>query len=749
MPKESLNVVQLVGQFIQGTLFRYIVGGIMAVFSIAIIIASFTATWVKIPEAAPNLQAHTIATQLDPRGIAISNRLQNNDIILKINDTEVEAAEDGAAFQALYAREVERSLADGKSTITLEVLRFGRVSQAELPIQQYQRTFELDFTTRTSTDLGFSTSYVPAQDFPHLEGASITLMELWQGGNDNIPTLDLANLLEGKSGFDAVRSIDRLLIVLPLGAAFMLVVIALYVLGIVSPRRSLVVMLAISFLLLVFPYIWQVLSANAWRGYLAANLDAQDLTNFVSVLPPELVETFNLNTISILPRIGAMSSLVDTPYPILTELVSTHQTSNLMLPLLLTFIAAIAAFTLMTFEQNNMFINTDRFVAFLVLTPSIMLLAIFVYFFIGENIATSFSDWGEEAKGAPPPFTVGLEKTFVGTENYQDLMTDLTEFRFRTSLINNFFFTVFFLLGCLLFGFLLAFLVDQKVKGEGLFRTIFLFPMSLSFVVTGTVWNWMLQPKGGLNVLPSKITNLTIGGTHIFPEFIRSDPLTYKWLTSKKLIWGFEWADTPRYLTYAGLILLGIVAVNYLIGRDWRTIGIVLGIAAFVYIIFAAGFWDNIWIPVDNPATEIRKGYNVALTGIIIAAVWQMSGYVMALFLAGIRGVSDELREAARVDGCAEWQVYLYIILPSLRPIVVSAVIILGHISLKIFDLVFAMSKPDVTETMVPGVLLYTKSFRGNRLASGSAIAVIMLVLVSLVIIPYLWSSLRSEESQA
>jgi glucose/mannose transport system permease protein len=132
--------------------------------------------------------------------------------------------------------------------------------------------------------------------------------------------------------------------------------------------------------------------------------------------------------------------------------------------------------------------------------------------------------------------------------------------------------------------------------------------------------------------------------------------------------------------------------------------------------------------------------------GIIVAAVWQMSGYTMAMFIAGIRGISDELREAARVDGCTEIGIYRHIILPQLNPIVLSAMIVLGHISLKIFDLVFAMAGPDNAQTIVPGIMVYTKGFRENQFAKASAIAVIMLVTVGVIIVPYLWSQLRTSK---
>ncbi len=117
----------------------------------------------------------------------------------------------------------------------------------------------------------------------------------------------------------------------------------------------------------------------------------------------------------------------------------------------------------------------------------------------------------------------------------------------------------------------------------------------------------------------------------------------------------------------------------------------------------------------------------------------------MAIYLAGIRGIPEELREAARVDGCTEWQIYMRIILPMLRPVTLSAAIVLGHISLKIFDLIFAMVGTDYLPVSVPGVQVYTTMFRSNKFAVGSAIAMVLLVMVASVIIPYLATSLRSE----
>lgn len=368
-------------------------------------------------------------------------------------------------------------------------------------------------------------------------------------------------------------------------------------------------------------------------------------------------------------------------------------------------------------------------VAFLMLLPSLVLLGLFVYGFILQAIGTSMSDWGMNP--AQPPLSLTVVKSFVGLQNYQSIMTDLLEFNFRNALVNTFFFTLFFVAGCLLVGLFLALLLDQNVKGEGFFRTVFLFPMALSFVVTGTIWRWMLQPGGGINTLPTAIG---------------LPPITFGWINTREVIFGFEWADVPRLLTVIGVAILSVLALRFALNGRRMAILTVGGIAAVLIVLLVSGFWNNIWLPLDSPEAEpamAPKGFNLALVGVVIAAVWQMSGYTMAMFIAGIRGVSDELREAARVDGCSELGVYRYIILPQLSPIFLSAMIILGHISLKIFDLVFAMAGPDNAQAVVPGLLVYTEGFRENSFAKASAIAVIMLFAVALIIIPYLWTQFR------
>jgi glucose/mannose transport system permease protein len=374
----------------------------------------------------------------------------------------------------------------------------------------------------------------------------------------------------------------------------------------------------------------------------------------------------------------------------------------------------------------------DRLTALLMLMPTFILLGIFVYYFLGKTIYFSTTDWGENP--AKPALSETVILDVVGFQNYENLMTDIIQAMFRNSLTNMFFFFLFFVIGSIAVGLLLTVILDQKIAGETFFRTVFLSPMALSFVVTGTIWRWLLQPDGGLNYLP------TVFGL---------EPIRFNWLNSHDIWLQFTWGDVPRYLTYAGLGILAFLAVRRALRQDWRSVGFISTAAALMVLIFAAGLWDRIWLPLDVPEAEASiapKGFNAALVGIIIAAIWQMSGYAMAIFTAGLRGIPDDLREAAQVDGCSTIRMYTHIILPQLRPFVISTVIILGHTSLKIFDLVFAMSGPDNARTVVPGILVYTKGFRQNSFAQASAIATIVLLLVVIIVVPYLYMQLRSHD---
>ncbi len=367
--------------------------------------------------------------------------------------------------------------------------------------------------------------------------------------------------------------------------------------------------------------------------------------------------------------------------------------------------------------------SKNQVLGFVVLLPSMALIAVFVYYFIARTIYASFTDWGRDPSQA---LALNPVIRFVGLDNYRELFTGVIDGRFRQDMVSTVFFTAFFIAGCLLLGLVLAILIDHKPKGEGLLRGIFLFPFSLSFVVTGTIWRWLLQPRGGVNVLPT-LVGLPAG--------------EFAWLTSKRQVWRFEWNSLPVLLVLAIAAALAAVAVlAFRSKRSRRGWVACSGAALFIG-------WALVMRATGKgllPYPELH-GFNLAFTGIIIAAIWQMAGYTMALYLAGLRGIPDELREAAVVEGANAWQLYTRIILPLMAPITLSAMIILGHISLKIFDLVFAMAGPDNANTDVPALLMYITTFRGNQFAKGAAIGVILLALVALITLPYLRSQLKKE----
>lgn len=364
----------------------------------------------------------------------------------------------------------------------------------------------------------------------------------------------------------------------------------------------------------------------------------------------------------------------------------------------------------------------ERFLAFLVLLPSLALVGIFVYGFIGQTIYVSLTDWGKNPSQA---LALKPEVHFIGLENYRELFTGFVDTRFRQSLVNNIFFTLFFIGGSLGLGLSLAIALDRSPKGEGFFRTVFLFPMALSFIVTGTIWRWMLQPKGGVNLLPT---------------LVGLPPLPFPWLTSREQVFRFDWNHLPLYtaLVVGGLLLVLAFAALRGGGRKGALWAFLSGGILILWAIFIGPKLRL--LPYPEP-----HGFSLALPGVILAAVWQMSGYTMALYLAGLRGIPVELLEAARVDGATEAQIYRRIILPLLAPITLSAMIVLGHISLKIFDLIFAMAGLDYSPTDVPAIYMYLLAFRGNQFAKGAAIGAILLLLVALVVVPYLYRQLRTE----
>ncbi|GAA5436933.1 carbohydrate ABC transporter permease [Deinococcus sp. A31D244] len=371
-------------------------------------------------------------------------------------------------------------------------------------------------------------------------------------------------------------------------------------------------------------------------------------------------------------------------------------------------------------------LSKDRLWSIAVLAPSIILIAVFVYGFIARSVYVSMTDWGNDPAQA---LAIDPIIRWVGLANYQELFSGFLQGRFRQELINTIFFTIFFILGCLGLGLGLALILDRNPKGEGLWRTIFLFPMSLSFIVTGTIWRWMLQPQGGLNQAP------TLFG---------AQPSTFGWLSSSDAILKFDWNKLPLLTASVVGVVLIVMAVRAARSGD-RIRTVVAAVCAAILIVWALFVGPNVKM---LPAPELH-GFNLALIGIIIAAVWQMSGYTMALYLAGLRGIPEELREAAKVDGANDLGLYRHVIFPLLAPISLSAMIVLGHISLKIFDLVYAMAGPDNIATSVPALNMYLTSFRQNQFSLGAAIGTILLILVAFVIVPYLASQFKQEDGHA
>lgn len=323
-------------------------------------------------------------------------------------------------------------------------------------------------------------------------------------------------------------------------------------------------------------------------------------------------------------------------------------------------------------RRRSSWFTADRVTALLMLLPSVVAVAVFVYYFIGRTVYVSFTDWNQIRDSQ------NLNLKLVGWENYEKVFAQA---RFQTDFRNLVVFTTFFLSGCLALGLLLALLVDARVRGEAFFRSVYLFPMALSFIVTGVSWRWLFTP-GNMPLDPTGI-NLLLHRAGL--DFLQS-----AWITNAAV-----WPGTKTALL------------------------------------------------------KTKLGIPLAIVPVVLAATWQMAGFTMAMYLAGLRSIGEELREAAIVDGATEWHVFRWIKLPLLRPVTLSAVIVLAHASLKIFDLVLTMTGGGPgNATEVPGILMYELTFKSNKIAQGSAVAVVMLLLIALLIIPYLWNTMRTELEQ-
>jgi len=278
----------------------------------------------------------------------------------------------------------------------------------------------------------------------------------------------------------------------------------------------------------------------------------------------------------------------------------------------------------------------------LVLSPSFAIVLVFVYGFILFTLYLSFTD-----SKILPSFG------WVGLQNYQRLFS----LRAWGIAVNNLliFGSLYIVISCAM-GLALAIFLDQKIRAEGFIRTIYLYPMALSFIVTGTAWKWFLDPGIGLQAV------------------VRS--------------WGWE---------------------------------------SFTFE----------WI----------KDSDMAIYTIVIAAVWQTSGFVMAMFLAGLRGIDNEVPKAAQIDGASTFALYRRIVIPQLRPAFMSAIVVLAHMAIKSYDLVIALTGGGPGRaTELPATFMYSYTFTRNQMGIGAASAVIMLMSIAAIMVPFIWSELREKK---
>lgn len=233
---------------------------------------------------------------------------------------------------------------------------------------------------------------------------------------------------------------------------------------------------------------------------------------------------------------------------------------------------------------------------------------------------------------------------FVGFDQYERLWNTR---RWLVSIENLAWFGVCSMVLSFLIGFTLAALLDRKIRGEAVFRSIFLYPFALSFIVTGLVWQWILNPDFGLQ---------------------------------------------------------GVV-------RNW-------------------GWEGFVFDPLNNP--------DIVIFGILIAGIWQGSGFIMVLMLAGLRGIDEDIWKAARVDGIPTWKTYVVVIIPMMRPVFITALVIITAGIIKVYDLVVAQTSggPGIASE-VPAKYVIEKMFQSQNLAQGFAASTMMLLSVLVVLIPW------------
>ena len=279
----------------------------------------------------------------------------------------------------------------------------------------------------------------------------------------------------------------------------------------------------------------------------------------------------------------------------------------------------------------------------IVVAPSLLVVIVTVYLFILWTGVISFTS----SKFVPV-------YDFVGLEQFVRLWATP---RWHTAVANLLIFSALFLSLSTGIGLLMAILLDQNIRAEGFLRAVYLYPMALSFIVTGTAWKWTMNPGLGIQ----KVVN-ELGWTSFT----------------------FDWITDP----------------------------------------------------------------NMAIYTVVIAGVWQSSGFAMAIFLAGLRGIDNSVIKAAQIEGAGLPLIYRQIIIPMLRPAMLSVIVLLSYIAIKSFDLVLALTNGGPgSATELPSTFMFSATFRRNQMGVGAASAIMMLMTVAAIIVPYLYSELRERNN--
>lgn len=281
-------------------------------------------------------------------------------------------------------------------------------------------------------------------------------------------------------------------------------------------------------------------------------------------------------------------------------------------------------------RPSRLFRNLDAKIA------SIPLIAIALVIFVGCTLWTVFYSFTKS--GMLPRLD------FVGFAQYERLWSTPKWF---VSIENLAVYGFLSMILTLVLGFVMAAMLDRKVRGEDVFRTIFLYPFALSFIVTGLAWQWILNPEHGIQ---------------------------------------------------------GVV-------RGWG--------------------WESFTFdPLYNP--------DVVIYGLLIAGVWQGTGLVMCILLAGLRGIDEEIWKAARVDGIPTWKTYTHVIIPMMRPVFVTTLVLIASGIIKLYDLVVAQTGGGPGgASEVPAKYVYDSMFGGQNLGQGFAASTMMLLSVVIILIPW------------